>query len=360
MKQIKWRPLALGSVALMAMVFAVYSLAHQTMIPITREIDNAKRVALPRRPERSAAGPGLIAGNGLVEPNAEETRVASAVAGRVSVVLVTEGQHVKKDELLMEFDHALEDAVLAAADAEVEVAQGELTRVMHGMRSQEIVAISSEATAAKSRRDLADSELHRTEELAKSGSMAPVELDRARKSFEAERASFNAASARASAARSGSRYEDILIGNAHLKATRARRDEAAAALARMVIRAPLAGEVLRVKFRVSEYYSPAANQPLILLGDTSKLKVRLDIDERDVASVKVGAKTYITSTAFGDARFAGKVASVGRRMGRRTVRTDDPVDRIDVKILEVVVDIDDSSRLIPGLRVTGFVESTPP
>jgi HlyD family secretion protein len=43
-------------------------------------------------------------------------------------------------------------------------------------------------------------------------------------------------------------------------------------------------------------------------------------------------------------------------MGRRNVRTDDPVERIDTKILEVVFQLDDREGLVPGLRVVGYIE----
>jgi hypothetical protein len=45
-------------------------------------------------------------------------------------------------------------------------------------------------------------------------------------------------------------------------------------------------------------------------------------------------------------------------MGRKNVRTDDPVERLDVKILEVVLQIDEPAGLVPGIRVTGYVEAT--
>jgi HlyD family secretion protein len=58
-----------------------------------------------------------------------------------------------------------------------------------------------------------------------------------------------------------------------------------------------------------------------------------------------------------DERDIGKVAEIGRRMGRKNVRTDDPTERIDTKILEVVIDLDEPGTLVPGLRVTSFVEA---
>jgi HlyD family secretion protein len=54
-------------------------------------------------------------------------------------------------------------------------------------------------------------------------------------------------------------------------------------------------------------------------------------------------------------KFTGKVSEIGRRMGRKNVRTDDPTERLDTKILEVVIDLDEVGRLVPGLRVSAYI-----
>jgi HlyD family secretion protein len=43
-------------------------------------------------------------------------------------------------------------------------------------------------------------------------------------------------------------------------------------------------------------------------------------------------------------------------MGRKNVRSDDPTERIDTKVLEVVCELDAPDGLVPGLRVTNFIE----
>jgi HlyD family secretion protein len=42
-------------------------------------------------------------------------------------------------------------------------------------------------------------------------------------------------------------------------------------------------------------------------------------------------------------------------MGRKYVRTDEPTERIDTKILEVVLELDDGHKLVPGQRAFGFL-----
>jgi hypothetical protein len=81
----------------------------------------------------------------------------------------------------------------------------------------------------------------------------------------------------------------------------------------------------------------------------------MDVDERDIAKVRAGARAWVTADAFPSARIVGKVAEIGRRMGRKNVRTDEPTERIDTKILEVVIDLDEPGQLVPGLRVMSYV-----
>jgi HlyD family secretion protein len=70
----------------------------------------------------------------------------------------------------------------------------------------------------------------------------------------------------------------------------------------------------------------------------------------------VGAKGFVTLNAYPGRKFAARVVELGRRMGRKNVRTDDPTERIDTKILEVLLELDDRDGLVPGLRVVSYVE----
>lgn len=170
-----------------------------------------------------------------------------------------------------------------------------------------------------------------------------------------DRRSAAAAEARKRAAESGSRAEDIAVAEARVAAAIARRDQTRAALDRLTVRSPIEGEVLAVKARAGELYSPGGDA-LVIVGDTRLLRVRMDVDERDIAKVVNGAPAFVTSSAYPDRRFEGRVVEIARRMGRKNVRTDDPVERIDTKVLEAVIEISDSRGLVPGMRVLSYVE----
>jgi len=348
-----------GGISLVPLAGSVVALtfAKQSTGPIGRDLSFAKRTAKPAVAAPLKDG-HFIAAHGVVEPMQPEMRLTADVPGRISRVVVNEGDHVKAGTTLAEVENSSQKAEVAAADAAFAEAQASLEQTLHGMRSQDLSASVSESIAARARAGLAQSELERAKQLVSSGSIAPAELDDVRHKYDAARAEAQAAWARTVGTK-GSRRDDVLMAEARVRAAQARLDAAEGALDRTVLVAPTDGEVLRVKARVGEYHNPAAGDPLVILGNTDRLRVRLDIDERDVAKVKVDVPVYVTAAAFGGDHFPGKVVEIARHMGRRNVRVDDPVDRVDVKILEVLVELDGHPPLISGLRVEGFVGPLP-
>jgi HlyD family secretion protein len=299
----------------------------------------------------------LIAGNGMVEPAQPETKVAGQLPGRIAMILVAEGDRVEKDGALVTMDDTVERAALEAAEADLATANATSARVAHGNRADDIDAALADASAAKARADNSSVFFARTEKLIAGGAATPDDLDKAKNAAAADDATYKSLTARAHAMTAGSRYEDIAEARAKVVACEARRDQAKATLDRLTIRAPIAGHVLRIKYREGEYYNPAASESLLILGDTTKLRVRVDVDERDVSKVKVGASGFAVADAWPGRKFAGKIVEIGKRMGRKNVRTDDPVERIDTKILEVVLLLDDPTTLVPGLRVMGYLRA---
>lgn len=304
-------------------------------------------------------GAGVVGGNGLVEPAQQETKVAAQVSAVVQQVLVKEGDQVKAGALLVQLNNTVEQASLDSAEADLAAEKANLARTLKGLRLEDRDAVAAEAQASKSRAELSASVLVRTEQLAKSGAATVDELDRARRQAQSDQASYQATAARLRAAEAGSRAEDIGFQRARVQAAEAKVAQARASVERLAIRAPIDGEVLQVKVRAGELYSFQGTEGLVIMGDTSKLRVRMDVDERDIARVATGAQAYVTADAFGSRHFTGKVVEIGRRFGRKNIRTDDPVEKNDTKILEVVIELDSNGSLVPGQRVTSFVTAAP-
>lgn len=46
---------------------------------------------------------------------------------------------------------------------------------------------------------------------------------------------------------------------------------------------------------------------------------------------------------------------VGQQLGPKNIRTDEPTERVDTKILETLVELDPGAQLPDGLRVDAFI-----
>ncbi len=355
----RWKTVV--GIALLALMFAAVAktaLAGPATTPRPADREAAARdVTMPgpaddlrvTRPEGE-----WIGGLGVIEPAAPESRLGPAVPGRVASIHVEEGQRVEAGAVLIELESDAEQAALAAAEADVATAQAELARTRAGVRSEDLDALSGEADAARARAELSAGVLARLEAAAAGGGVTADELDRARRQAEADRRTAETAEARRRAGERG-RPIDVRVADARLQAAVARRDRARADLERLRIVAPSAGEILEVHYRMGEYVQPGGAEPVIVMCDTSRLHARVDVDERDVARVAQGARALIVVDALPGQRFEGRVISIARRMGRKNVRTDEPTERIDTKILEVVVDLGPRDELIVGQRLMAYL-----
>ena len=136
-----------------------------------------------------------------------------------------------------------------------------------------------------------------------------------------------------------------------LNVARAELLAAEAAVAKMTIRAPAAGTVLQVNAKAGELASPAALQPLVLLGDVSALRVRAELDERDFGEIRVGQLVVVRAAAFRGREFGGKVSFIAPVVepGRISARGQRTVT--DVDVVEVLVELTEAGPLAVGMKV---------
>jgi HlyD family secretion protein len=120
------------------------------------------------------------------------------------------------------------------------------------------------------------------------------------------------------------------------------------------IRAPLAGTVLQLNAKVGELVGATPEMPLVVMGDMSQTRVRAEVDEHDVPKVKLGQSVFVRSNSHPGKEFEGKIAELAPslalpKMGSRGARR-----ALDVEVMEVVIDLEGSVPLLPGMRTDVF------
>jgi HlyD family secretion protein len=314
---------------------------------------NASPVAtvVAQAPVKSEAA----AGPGLVEAVSEEIRVSAQIGGRLDRVLVEEGDRVKPGAVLAVIDNRDFRARVASAEADLRLREAEHRRVVNGARPQEREEAAAAVVEADAIMQHALTEQTRQHDLFAGGVSSRADADAADRVARVARARVDAARQRRDLINADAREEDRARAESEISLARARLDEARAQYDKTFIRSPIDGVVLRRLRQAGESVSTQFDSPVVTLANDRVRRVRVDVDETDVAGVAVGQSAYVTADAFGDRRFLGRVVRVGQSLGRKNVRTDSPTERVDTKVLETLVELDGGHELPLGLRVQAFI-----
>jgi HlyD family secretion protein len=300
----------------------------------------------------SAQLPWVAAAPGRVEPRSGQIRISAGIGGRVEKVAVKMNDRVAEGEVLIRLEDKEARARLSAAEAEASVRKRErdgqsATAGRDSINKAEDAVYNAERAVMAARFELddaiaADRNNANSQNLSSARRRHADAIDRLRQEQ----------SALASAiSRSGTPAPNRL--EAGLIAARSEVTLAESVLDKTRIRSPIAGKVLQIHAKVGEMVGPAMEIPLAVMGDTA-VRVRAEVDEHDVAKIKVGQRVFVKNTAYQGQEFDGKVAELAPslalpRMGSRGARR-----ATDVEVMEVLIDLDGTVPLLPGMRVDAF------
>ncbi len=259
-------------------------------------------------PSPSAALGANVAAVGIVEPSSEIIAIATELSGVVREVYVQPGQNVAANAPLFRLDTRAAEAELASARASLAVAE---------------VA----ARDARARLTLFDN-------LPDARAASADERDRAR--FAAE------------------------LAEADRKLAEARVRRLAVDVARHTTRAPIAGEVLRVNVRPGEFAQAGlSGEPLMRLGATDTLHVRVQIDEEDIGRLQEGARAE--GALRGDATRRATLQFVRLEpQARPKANLNGGAERVDTRVVEAIYAFDPATLgALVGQQMDVFVEARP-
>jgi len=291
---------------------------------------------------------------GRIETRTGEHRLSALQPRRVEDVLVKTHDHVKAGDLLVRLDDQDLRTKRESALAEVQVRlrereEEEVTGLaLARQKAEDKLADAERALFAA--REAFDTAI--TERLAGAGSDDTVQtardaVDDAEKKVKLERTAYNEA-----ASKDGIPYPSRL--DTGLTQSRADLSLIENAIEQTRLRAPFEGNILNVWAKVGEVASPSTNAPLILFGDKSEMRVRAELEERDLVKVRVGQKVIVRSDAHPGKDFVGKVTSLGGAIGARNIASRGPRRPSDIDVLEVVANLGARPQLLPGMRVDVF------
>ena len=287
---------------------------------------------------------------GRVEPWSEQIRIGSPVPGRVAEVLVKINDTVFAGEALIRIDNDEVRTSLAKVEAEVNLRKRGRANPPPPKdaprRNVEDAAADAEQAVVEAR-----SAVDRAEAARRAGTGSDDALKAAIAALSNAREQLR--ERRAELARFEANTPSIVPTEleAQLAMARINLRGAQAALDNLTIRAPISGTVLQLGVRAGELASPAVPQPLVVLGDLSKLRVRVELDQRDYGVIKTGQSVLVRSASFPGRDFAGKVSSIAQIIGPGSFGARGRGSFTDIDVAEVVVELTAPGPLVVGMKV---------
>jgi HlyD family secretion protein len=336
----KQKPIFLAAFGLfgLAAVFATL------LVPTSAQESAPSHGAAPDMKDWQAVAPGRV------EPWSEQIRIGSPVVGRVGQVMVKVNDTVFAGEALIRIDNDEVRTNLAKVEAEVNLRKRARANPPAPKdaprRNVEDAAADAEQAVVEAR-----SAVDRAAAARRAGTGSDDALKTAGAALSSKREQLR--HRQDELAKFEASTPSIVPTELEGKLTMALIDlrGAQAALDNLTIRAPIAATVLQLGVRAGEVASPSAPQPLVVLGDLSKLRVRVELDQRDYGATKTGQPVVVRSAAFLGREFAGKVSSIAPIIGPGSFGARGPGNFTDIDVAEVVVELAEPGSLIVGMKV---------
>ncbi|PPD44545.1 MAG: secretion protein HlyD [Methylobacter sp.] len=269
----------------------------------------------------SAPFKAFIAGSGIIEAQSQNITVGTPLSGIATRVTVKVGDKVKAGQPLFYLDDREAQSAMAVKRADLAKAQAEVNVALANVNESQ--ALSRLAEAVSDKRAIS------AEELLK-------------------------------------RRNTVLVTKAQLDSAKAAVRQAEAGIAdiqttldRMVVRAPVDGEVLQVNLRPGEFaQAGGVGTDLLILGNLEQLHIRVDIDENDAWRFDKNTKAVAYLRGNREFKFDLQIAYVEPFVVPKKSLTGDSTERVDTRVLQALYRFDrKQSSVYVGQQMDVFIEA---
>jgi multidrug resistance efflux pump len=298
----------------------------------------------PQKPEQVR---DVIYGLGLVEAQRENIPIGTVVPGVVMEVYVDGrpgydpphkkvGDRVQQGEKLFRIDDRDLVAELKVREASLDAARAQLHRLKNMPRPEDVTPAVDAVEEARARLEDARAAYRRDLQLFQKKMLAASDFDKDRFAKEAAEATLAKAEADLFKIKAGAWKEDILVQEAAVSQAESQVESIKIALERLIVRAPVDGQILQVNVRPGQFAALAWKEPMIVLGEVNRLHVRVDIDENDLYRFREGMPAWANIKGRRDPRFPLEFVRVEPYVIPKKSLTGDNTERVDTRALQVL------------------------
>ncbi len=274
--------------------------------------DNGIKVAVEKTAQHTITE--TVTASGKIYPETE-VKIAPEVSGEITQLNIQEGDSVHKGDILVKINPAIYNSMVDQASASVEQ-----SRASAG-NSREMMA------QAESQMQLALATYNRNKKLFQDKVISQLEFEQGEANYKSAKASYDAAKASTTGGQYGIKGAQANLSQAHEN------------LQKTTIIAPTSGIISLLNVKKGERVvgtAQMAGTEMLTIADMSRIEVRVDVSETDIAKVKLGDTTIIDADAYRNRKFTGIVSKIGvssSKAGTTTATSTDQVTNYTVHIL---------------------------
>jgi cobalt-zinc-cadmium efflux system membrane fusion protein len=204
----------------------------------------------------------------------------------------------------------VEQAQAALAQANSGVAQAEARLGLRPGQKFDPTRVA-EVGAARVAYDLAEKNLRRYEQLLESGDISRSAYDQQRAQRDQLREQYQAALTLANQS-----YAAVQTARAAAQAAQVQVEQAQKGVRDVTISSPISGYVVERSANVGEFV--ATSNKVATVARTNPLRVRIDIPEQSIATVRPGQSVSVSVSTYPDRTFAGRIARVSPNVSQES------------------------------------------
>jgi HlyD family secretion protein len=296
----------------------------------------------------------VVTASGEIKPTTY-TNVTAQGFGRITAILVKEGDHVKKGDKLL-----LQENVQANADVDAQAAAINSAEAAEQASAESYKAAQSDLVSQQANLEKAKLDYDRGQGLLKDGLIPKQDFDQRKTTYDGAMASVESAKAR------------VLSLKAQMEQTRSQVNQNKAVLVhtqdilhKTIYTSPIDGIVSYLPERVGDYVVPGITNTngsfIMTLSDMSIITAEVKVDETDIVNVKTGQDADVTIDAVPGKVFKGRVTEVGSQAVLRSsglTTTQSTTSTQEAKDFKVVVTLTNPpDNLRPGLSATAKIKT---
>jgi HlyD family secretion protein len=308
----------------------------------------------------------VVTSSGEIKPR-EYINIGAEYQGQLTAILVKEGDHVRKGQLLARIDEAQSRADVTAQAAALSSAQADAAASEAGVNAGEdnINALQATLDHAKADQERYELDFHRGEQLLQQGLIPRSDFEQRKAAFEGQKAAVAEANSRIVQARAQFAQLKAQLSGSQRKIaqTEAGLTRVNDILTKHNVVAPIDGLVTYLPVQVGETVVPgvqnSAASTIMTIADMSIVTAEVKVDETDIVNMKLDQQAEITIDAMPNRTFTGHVTEIGNTAILRSTglaASQSTTSSQEAKDFKVVVAMDNPpDEIRPGLSSTAKI-----